>query len=147
MALLATALACLAMHPGCGGPAVATSPPPPSVAQFAVAYQRSGGLKAEPRSLRITRGRHATAKGGGNAVRFRVGVRKIRRVRRGLESANIESVPAPVPQSSVTCADCFHYRITYRGHVAEFSQEDQPRQLVPVVNELEALIDSHLPFH
>ena len=134
---------CLLPPAACG----ARSEPPPTVSQFAISYERSGGLKADPRSLQIAPRRGATARGSGNTVRFRVGVRKIKRLRRALESANFESVPVPVPHSLGTCADCFYYDIAYRGHEVEFSQVDQPRRLDPVVNQLEALIEAHLPFH
>ena len=106
--------------------------------------RRGGGLKAGPRSLQIAPGRHAKAKGLGKTVGFRVGVKPVRRLRKALEGAGFESIPDPRPSN---CADCFYYDIVYRGHEVEFSELDQPRKLVGVVDQLEALIDSHLPFH
>jgi hypothetical protein len=120
--------------------------PPPTIPQFAISYERSGGLAGDPRSLQIAPGRHATAEARGETARFRVGVKQVRRLRRALESANFTSISSPPPNPG-SCADCFYYDIAYRGHEVEFSQVDQPRRLVPVVNQLEALIEAHLPFH
>ena len=133
---------CLLPAVACG----ARSEPPPTIAQFAISYERSGGLKADPRSLRIAPGRHATAEGRGETTRFRVGMKQVRRLRRALESAGFTSISSPSPQPG-SCADCFYYDIGYRGHDVEFSQADQPRGLGPVVDQLEALAESHLPFH
>ena len=90
MGLLATALACLAITPGCGGPPVEA---PPTVAQFKLSYERSGGLVANPRSLEIAPGRHATAKRRKLPSRsdslitanFRIGVEQVKRLRNALE--------------------------------------------------------------
>jgi hypothetical protein len=143
---LAAMVSCLVAYPGCESPAEQAQPdqPPPAIAQFAVSFERGGGLKADPRSLEIAPGRNATAKGLGRTVHFRVGVKPVRRLRKALEGAGFADIPDPRPSN---CADCFYYDIEYRGHEVEFSQLDQPRKLVGVVDQLEALIDSHLPFH
>jgi hypothetical protein len=150
MGLLATALACLAMAPGCG-PAVEG---PPSVARFALSYERSGGLRADPRSLEIAPGRHATAKGrklpsrtdSVITARFRIGVKQVKRLRNALERADFQAIGTPGPNPGV-CADCFFYAIRYREHEVSFSQVDVPKGLSPVVEQIEALIEHHLPFH
>jgi hypothetical protein len=149
MGLLATALACLAMSPGCGGPAVEA---PPSVAQFALSYARSGGLKPDPRSLEIAPGRHATVKGRKLpsrsdslfTVRFRIGVKQVKRLRNALERADFQAIADPGPGA---CADCFQYSIDYRGHEVTFSDVTAPPGVRPVVDRIEAIIVHHLPFH
>jgi hypothetical protein len=147
MGLLATALACLAISPGCGGPAVEA---PPSVAQFALFYERSGGLKATPRRLVIRPGRNATAAvdtgADSRAVFFRVGVRRVRSLQAALERADFHAIGPPGPNPGV-CADCFSYAIRYRGHEVAFSQVTVPKGLQPVVDQLESTIEDHLPFH
>jgi hypothetical protein len=149
MGLLATALACLAMTPGCGGPAVEA---PPTVAQFTLSYERSGGLVANPRSLEVAPGRHATAKrrrsptGGGSlaTAHFRIGVEQVRRLRNALERADFQGIADPGPG---VCADCFHYSIDYRGHEVTFTDVTVPKGLRPVIDRIEAIIAHHLPFH
>src|SRR4051794_16756683 len=123
MGLFATALACLAAAPGCGGPAVEA---PPTVAQFKLSYERSGGLVANPRSLQIAPGRHATAKrrrlpsrsGSLIAVDFRIGVEQVKGLRNALERADFGAIADP---GRGACADCFHYSIEYREHEVTFS--------------------------
>jgi hypothetical protein len=149
MGLLATGLACLAMAPGCGGPAVEA---PPTVAQFELSYERSGGLRADPRSLEIAPGRHATAKRRSSTSRsnspitahFRIGVEQIKRLRNALERADFQAIADPGPG---VCADCFHYSIKYRGHEVTFSDVTVPQALRPVVDRIEAIVAHHLPFH
>jgi Emfourin len=149
MGLLATALTCLAMAPGCGGPPVEA---PPSVAQFKLSYERSGGLRADPRSLEIAPGRHATAKrrklpsrsDSLITARFRVSVEQVKRLRNALEQADFQAIADPGPG---TCADCFHYSIEYREHEVTFSDVTMPPELRPVVGRIEAIIVHHLPFH
>ncbi len=151
MGFLTTALACLAVYPGCGGPAVEA---PPSVAAFQLSYERSGGLKPDPRSLRIAPGRHATAQrpkfpstpDSRSTIRFRVGVKEVKRLRNALERADFQAIPGPAPVPS-NCADCYLYEIGYRGHTVSFDQASVPRGLEPVVDQVEALIEAHLPFH
>jgi hypothetical protein len=145
--LLAATISCLVAYPGCESPTERAQPDPvPTVAQFSISYHRSGGLKADPVSLRIAPGRQATAKRFGDTAHFRVGARRVRRLRGALERADFNSITAPEPNPG-RCADCFYYDIAYRGNEVEFSQVDQPRGLGPVVEQLEALVRSHLPFH
>jgi hypothetical protein len=150
MALLAMALTCLAITPGCGGSAASE---PPSVARFAIAYERTGGFAPNPQSLRIKPGRHAVAKGQKEAsfvdrsvtVRFRVGVKPVERLHRALKGIDFESIRPPIPNPG--CADCFEYKIRYREQQIAFSDINMPKRLTPVVRRLEALIEAHLPFH
>jgi hypothetical protein len=151
MGPLAAALICVAMTPGCGGPAVGA--PPPSVAGFAISYERSGGLASMPRSLAVAPGRQATAKarvslrtGGLVTTHFLIGVRQVKRLRAALERADFQAIPAPGPEPGA-CADCYTYDIRYRGHELSFSEANLPETLRPVVGRLEALIEAHLPFH
>jgi Emfourin len=149
MGLLATALACLAMAPGCGGPPVEA---PPTVAQFKLSYERSGGLVANPRSLEIAPGRHATATRRKLASRsdslitanFRIGVEQVKRLRNALERADFQAIADPGPGN---CADCFHYSIEYREHEVTFSDVTMPPGLRSVIGRIEAMIEAHLPLH
>ena len=142
MGLLATALACLAMSPGCGGPPVEA---PPSATGFALTYERSGGLKATPQKLAIGAGRHAVAtyadtKGGTKTVRFEISRKRVRSLRQGLAQAHFSQLESPPPGH---CADCYLYSISYRGHEVTVGQSDMSARLGDVVAELEALIQAH----
>jgi hypothetical protein len=151
MALLATALACLAMHPGCGGPPVVTTTP---VSGFALVYERSGGLKPMPRKLKIGPNRVGTVEelrpgigsGSGATTIFKVPVRTIEGLRRALDRAGFASLPSTGVNPS-TCADCFLYSIRYRNHKVTFDDVTMPESLGPVLRRLEAIADAHRPFH
>jgi hypothetical protein len=147
MDLLATALACLAMTPGCGGPAPAEMPP---VASFAISYERSGGLKPMPRKLVIEPGRRGQVfqapNGHESGARiFRVGKDSILSLRRSLTRAHFEQIESG--GSPGTCADCYLYSIRYLGHSVSLVETEVPARLRPVIDRLEAVIDAHLPFH
>ena len=148
MALLATALTCLAITPGCGGPAVTETPPP--VAKFAISYERSGGLKSMPQRLTVRPGRRATATinvgSGSHATSFVVGVKRIRALQTALERADFGAIATPGTNPGV-CADCFFYAIRYRGHEVSFSQVEVPKGLAGIVGQFEKMISAHLPFH
>jgi hypothetical protein len=144
LALVAT-IACLVASPGCE-PVERSLKPVPTVSQFTVRYTRSGGLKAESIKLQIEPGRHATLRARGSTERFRVAAKKIRRLRNALESANW-GAPGPPESGSGTCADCYRYTIAYRGLTIVFDQSIQTHRFDPALEELEALVRSHLPFH
>jgi hypothetical protein len=123
------------------------------VAEFAIAYGRSGGLKSMPQKLVIRPGRHAVLTTLGpelgsllRTVRFRVAAKKIEGLRDALERAGFQTIGIPGPSPGV-CADCFFYEIEYRGHMVSFSQAQMPGRLRGVVSRIEALIATHLPFH
>ena len=69
-------LTALCLLPGNDMP-LAQPAPPPTIARFALSYERGGGLIGESRSLRIAPGRNATVKARGKTVRFRVSVDRV----------------------------------------------------------------------
>jgi hypothetical protein len=148
MGLLATALTCLAMAPGCGGPPVTDAPP--SVAAFAISYERSGGLKSMPQRLVIRPGREGMVAirvgSDSHAIAFRAGVKRIRALQTALERADFATIGTPGTNPGV-CADCFFYAIRYRGHEVTFSQVEMPKGLGGIVGQFEKMISVHLPFH
>jgi len=141
MALLATALACLAAF--CG-PATMPSP----VSQFAISYKRSGGLAAMPQKLVIRPGRNATLATRGpdglRTSRFRVAPKRIEDLRGALRRADFGSVATPAPGN---CADCYLYSLRYEGHEVSFSEVDTPPRLQGVLDRIGQLVDAHLPRH
>jgi hypothetical protein len=151
MALLATALACLAMHPGCSGPTVAA---PPTLSNFALVYRRSGGLKPTSRKLKIGPNQVGTmeelrsgiGRGKGAATIFKVPASTIKGLRRALGQARFVTLPSPGTDPS-GCADCFSYEIRYRNHEVAFDDVTMPPSLRPVLHRLEAIADAHRPFH
>jgi hypothetical protein len=144
-ALLAT-LACVVGVGTCGEPPPTTTLP---VEQFAISYERGGGLAAMPEALTIRPGRHATVtaidgRGKRRSREFRIGVKQVKQLRAAAETARIDELPTSEPGS---CADCFVYSVTYRGASASVDEVDVPRRMQPLIDRAEALIDAHLPFH
>lgn len=158
MAVLATALVCLATQVGCTGSSGASPDSHRAAAgsgsNFAISYMRNGGLLPNLRSLRVRPGRHATVKASGVGdhpshvltTRFRIGTAPVRRLRRALAHARFQAIEAPTPASPV-CSDCYVYKIRYRGHSVALNEGQVPDRLRPVINRIEALIAAHLPFH
>ena len=149
----ATTLAFLAAI--CGSVAVAAAPAvgverPPTVAEFAITYERSGGLRPMPYRLAIRPGRHGTLTAKGEldersrTVRFRVSRAKVRRLRDALARADFETVDTPDPG---VCADCYVYAISYEGHEVTFGDGSMPRRLRETVALLEGLVAAHRPRH
>ena len=143
MGSLATALACLAAAaPGCGGPQALEAPPKPTA--FAISFERSGGLKPTTRKLAIRPGGHAVASVRGSdgaydrPVRFQVGAKRIRSLRRGLARARFSAIESTTTPGS--CADCYRYSIRYRGHAVALQETDVPARLRRVIDQLEAMI-------
>jgi hypothetical protein len=148
MGLLATALMCAALGAGCGSPPAVPAAARPA-SHFAIAFERSGGLKARTETLVVRPGLHARATGPkGNrqaSARFRMKVRSAEELRRQLARAHfahIESTEYPG-----TCADCYVYSIDYRGHTVVFFDSKAPPGLGEVVDELEAEVIAHLYRH
>jgi hypothetical protein len=150
MALLATALICTAISSGCGGPAavpVANATPRPAP-HFAIAFERSGGLKARVETLVVRPGLRAYATGPkGNreaSAHFRMAARTAEELRRELAKARFTHLRST---ASPTCADCYAYSITYHGHTVRFSAAKVPHGLMEVVDALEGEAIAHLYRH
>jgi len=142
MGLLATAMACLAL--GCpGSPAEPDPLPPPQ--PFAIDFEKSGGLRPVPMSLKVRPGRHAVARMGGaggdeRVVRFRLSRKKVASIKSGLRRAHFFRLESPLPGN---CADCFVYSIAYRGHELTIDQSAMPRKLGDLVVVLESIVFEH----
>jgi hypothetical protein len=145
-ALLAT-LACIVGVGTCG------EPPPPAavlpVEQFAISYERSGGIAAMPEALTIRPGRQATVtaidgRGKRLSREFRIGVKRVKQLRAAAETAHVPELTASEPAN---CADCYVYSVTYRGESASVAEVDVPGRMRPLIGRAEALIAAHLPFH
>jgi hypothetical protein len=143
-ALLAT-LACVMAAGSCGDPPL---PPTLPVEQFAISYERSGGLAAMPEKLTVRPGRNAAVtvlrRNGGGSVGFRIGVKQVKKLRAAAESARIGELPASEPGS---CADCYVYSVAYRGANVSVAEDDVPPRMQPLIDRAEALIAAHRPFH
>jgi len=150
MALLATALMCAAMSPGCGGqptvPAAHAAARPAS--KFAIAFERSGGLKARVETLVVRPGLRAYAtapKGDRQASKhFRMDAKTAEELRRELAEAHFAHLKS---STSATCNDCYVYSITYHGHAVLFPDSKVPRSLEEVVDALEEEVIEHLYRH
>jgi hypothetical protein len=146
MGLLATALICTAI--GCGGqPPVHNAPRPAS--HFAIAFERSGGLKASVETLVVRPGlrAYATAPKGDHeaTARFRMSARTAEELRKELAKAHFTQLGSTA--NSGTCADCYVYSITYHGHTAHFLDSKVPGRVGEVIDKLEAEVIAHIYRH
>jgi hypothetical protein len=151
MALLAKALVCAAIAAGCGGPPAMpvthhTAAKPAS--RFAIAFERSGGLKATVETLTVRPGLRAYAtapKGSSEAsAHFKMKAGAAEELRRELAKAHfgqLSSVTSP------TCADCYLYSIAYHGHTVRFTDSKVPDSLGEVIDALEEEVIEHLYRH
>jgi hypothetical protein len=140
-ALVASALCLAAFAVGAGEAAAAPLPP---AHDFALTYERGGGFAPSIQSLRVTPGGSATARSEGTRAgeqraSFRLGVRRIRSLQRGLRAAHLASIP----KGQGGCADCFLYSLTYEGTTLELEEVDVPPSLARVFGEIEAVITAH----
>jgi hypothetical protein len=156
MAVRVTLLVCLVAVVGCASSSgtPAASRLTPAGTRFAIAYSRDGGLAPSLRSLRVRPGRSAIVTGSGAGDYsgrlltswFRIGKVQVKRLRRALARARFRGIEAPAP-GSPDCADCYLYKIRYRGHRVALTETQVPNRLRPVIDRIETLIEAHLPFH
>jgi hypothetical protein len=150
MALLATALICTAISTGCGGPpavpaAHAAARP---ASKFAIAFERSGGLKARVETLVVRPGLRAYATGPKGprqaSAHFRMDAQTAEELRRELAKARFTHLEST---TSATCNDCYVYSIAYHGHTVLFTDTKTPHGLGEVVDALEGEVIAHLYRH
>jgi len=147
MTLFLATMACVVASFGCG-PVEPLPEPLVPVSKFSVRYERSGGLKVMPQKVVIKPGRHVVATTrngvGVKTVRYRVPVPTVKRLRNGLSDPRFAAFEGGPPG---TCADCYVYTITYRGHMVTVDESTVPGWLRKTITRLEALAAPHLPFH
>jgi len=150
MALFATALMCAAMSAGCSDPSAvpATDAAARPASKFAIAFERSGGLKARVETLVVRPGLRAYATGPKGprqaSAHFKMDARTAEELRRELANAHFTHLEST---TSATCADCYVYSITYHDHTALFSDSKVPPSLDEVIDALEAEVIAHLYRH
>jgi hypothetical protein len=140
--LAATILCVLALA---GGGATAAAAAPTSVHDFTLAYKRSGGIAASTQTLAVREGRFATvttsgSSAGSHRTRFRLPIRDVLSLQRGLARADLGSIPPPGPGG---CADCFAYNLRYQGRHIELEEIDVPARLRAVFGQIDAIIEAH----
>jgi hypothetical protein len=145
MRRLAATIACLAVALIVGGAPAAAGRGVTSPADFAISYERNGGLSGESASLVVHPGRHAVARthggrAGARTVRFRIAPARVRELERDLREAHFFRLGSRDPG---TCADCFVYSIGYRGHQIFRVENSLTPQLAKVTLDLEALISAN----
>jgi hypothetical protein len=142
MRFLAATLLCLIAFAGTAG-ATATAQLPPA-RDFALTFERSGGLAASTQGLRVSPGAAAIAttsgtRAGERRVKFHLGGRRIRSLQRGLRRADLGSIPA----RQGGCADCYVYSFKYEGTDLELEETEVPPRLQPVIDAVEVIISAH----
>ncbi len=142
---LLVAAACAALL-GCGGTASAERGRRPARVIPPVDFTKSGGFAPVLERLHIARNGRAALRtgfpGSVETTRFRLARSRLASLRSGFAAAGLAGIGAAGPTS---CADCFEYRITYRGHTVDRAETDVPKRLEPVITQLTAIVDSHLP--
>jgi hypothetical protein len=143
--LAATILCLMALAMSAAAPAApaATTELPPA-RDFALSFERSGGLAASTQSLRVTPGGFAVTetsgtRAGERRVKFRLGGRRIRSLQRGLQRADIGSIPRRMGG----CADCYLYSLEYEGTSLLLEETEVPPRLGSVFAEIETVISAH----
>jgi hypothetical protein len=116
----------------------------PLARDFSLAYERSGGLAASTQSLRVSHGGFATAessgtRAGAGEATFRLGGRRIRSLQRGLQRADLGSIP----DRQGGCADCYVYSLAYEGTSLKLEETEVPPRLARVFAQLDAIITAH----
>jgi hypothetical protein len=151
MALLATTLICAAISTGCAGPPaapVADAAARPA-SHFAIAFERSGGLKARVETLVVRPGLRAYATGPKGdrqaSATFKMSARTAEELRRELAKARFTHLKGTA--NPATCDDCYVYSITYHGHTVLFFDSQVPGSLMEVVDKLEGEVIAHLYRH
>jgi hypothetical protein len=148
MALLATALICTAIGAGCTEPPAVRDAPRPA-SRFAIAFERSGGLKASVETLVVHPGLRAYATGPKGdrqaAAHFRMKAQTAEELRGELAKARFTHLKSSADPA--TCPDCYVYSITYHGHTVLFFDSKVPDGLMEVVDALEAEVIAHLYRH
>ncbi|HWA54598.1 MAG TPA: hypothetical protein VG816_10535 [Solirubrobacterales bacterium] len=148
MRLLATALACLAIATSACDALASTETSARPASQFAIAFERSGGLKGNVETLVVRPGLHAYAtapKGKSQAsAHFKMDARTAEELRRELAKAHFTHLKST---TDATCNDCYVYSITYHGHTVLFSASRVPDSLEEVVDALEGEVIAHIYRH
>jgi len=150
MALLAKALICAAISTGCAATpttSVAHTDARPA-SHFAIAFERSGGLRATVETLVVRPGlrAYATAPKGDQeaSAHFKMNAGTAEELRRELAKARFTQLKS---RTDATCADCYVYSITYHGHTALFTDSQVPESLGEVIDGLEEEVIEHLYRH
>lgn len=140
MRFLAATVLCLAAF----GAGAAEAAPAESAAvhDFKLAYHRTGGVASSTQTLAVRPGRLATATTSGTSAgrhrtEFRLAVRSVLSLQKGLSQARLDSIPPPGPGG---CADCYAYDLRYQGHHIELEEIDVPPRLRKVFDEIDSII-------
>jgi hypothetical protein len=144
MRLLVATILCGMATAACGASAAPATAPLPPTHDFALVYERSGGLAASTESLRVAPGGSAVAatsgtRAGERRVRFQLGERRIRALQRGLRRADLGSIS----ERQGGCADCYIYSITYEGISLELEETEVPPRLRAVFGQIETIVSTH----
>jgi hypothetical protein len=102
----------------------------------------TGGIAGVSEELRVDRDGGAELRTGvppsdSRTARFRLSPQVLARITRTLDAAKIESLPARPPTG---CADCFQYRLSYRGTSYSADESDEPPRLRAAISAIDRLI-------
>ncbi len=142
MRFLRFGLPLLTLLAGCGSASqsASTATSTPSGRQALVTYSKSGGIAGIIERLKVEPSGHATVSEGlpadAKTKTFSLSPEELSKLRQTLDAAKLASHASASPQG---CADCFVYRIAYRGTTFEGDQATLPAAVRPAVEALDAL--------
>jgi hypothetical protein len=137
VALTATMWIVVAGGPADAGTAVAHA----AAAAPLVSYERTGGLAGVDDVVDVSgSGAVIVRHRDGDVHRTRLGVRRLRALRRAIRAAHFER---PVRTHPTNCDDCFSYRLRHGGHTLSFSQLAAPARVDGVLRILAPLAERH----
>jgi hypothetical protein len=136
----ALAVALLAVA-GCGGDSGPTNSAPPSHRSL-LQLNVTGGKAGVFEELRVDRDGAAELSTGARTsgqrtAHFRLPPQVLAHITAALDAAKIGSLPARPPTG---CADCFEYRISYRGTSYSADQSKEPLRLRAAISAIGRLI-------
>jgi hypothetical protein len=115
-----------------------TTPSPAAVNGTLVTFARTGGFAGVNDRVTVKRDRRVTVRSRGDAAKHtRLSRAAMQKLRRELDDAQIDHPPADSPPS---CADCFVYTITYKGHRVQLTEDGIPERMQPAIQRLSRLI-------
>jgi hypothetical protein len=112
-------------------------------------YHRFGGLPGIDQTLRIHRdgtldaAHYPVGDGERSATRFRLGAAQAERLRTALEESGFDDLT--LTESGVHCVDCLVYELATPANQLRFDQVTAPPAMEPVLAQLDAIVDAHLP--
>ena len=108
-----------------------------------VEYERSGGIDGITETLEVSSDGSALLDLNDSPAReIEVSEDDLDDLRSALEGADLADLEDK--EFEVDCDDCFVYTVTYEGHTVKAADIPMPEQLLPVLGELNSIMDAYI---